>query len=410
MVSRDLLRVAGYRISSPSPDEMREFMRLCEAAFGHEPHEDDFERWGRLLEPERMLWVADGDAKVATAGAFSFRLTIPGGEVPAAGVTVVGVLPSHRRRGILTQMMREQLDDVHRRAEPLAVLWASEAAIYGRFGYGLATKNAKIEIDRDRAVFRDNSEPVGAVRLVTLEEAADLVPDVYERVRIKTPGMYERSQEWWKGSTLADPEHWRRGGGPLFCAVLELDDEAEAYALYRLKSSWEEGVPNSTLVIREVMATSTLALREIWRFLFGVDLVARVEKWGLPPDYPLFLMLKEPRRLRMTLGDGLWLRLVDFEAALQARTYGDGDPVALEVIDTFCEWNDGVWRVPDGRRTDDEPEVRLDAEDLGSVYLGGISFAELAQAARAEELRPGGLARADALFRTGTTPWCPEVF
>jgi predicted acetyltransferase len=408
MVSRDLL--TGYRISSPSAEEMPEFIRLCEASFGHQPHDDDIERWSRVLEPERMLWVADGDLKVATAGAFSFRLTTPGAEVPAAGVTVVGVLPSHRRRGILTQMMREQLDDIHRREEPLAILWASEAAIYGRFGYGLATKNAKIEVDRDRAVFRESTEAVGAARLVTLEEAADLLPPVYERVRVATPGMYERSRDWWETSTLADPEHWRRGAGPLFCAVLEVDNEAEAYALYRLKSNWDEGVPNSTLVVREVMATSPLALHEIWRFLFGVDLVGRVEKWGLPPDYPLFLMLREPRRLRMTLGDGIWLRLVDFEAAFQARTYGDAEPVVLEVTDSFCEWNEGVWRVPDGRRTDEEPDVRLDAGDLGSAYLGGISFAELAQAGRVEELRAGALARADALFRTGVTPWCPEVF
>jgi predicted acetyltransferase len=409
MVSRDLL-TAGYRISSPSREELPEFIRLVEAAFGHEPNEEQIERWSRTLEPERMLWVTDGDAKVATAGAFSFRLTVPGAEVPAAGVTMVGVLPSHRRRGILTEMMREQLDDVRSRDEPVAILWASEASIYGRFGYGLATKAAKIEIDRDRAVFRDRPEPLGATRLVSLEEAADLVPDVYERVRAETPGMFARSGTWWETSTLADPEHARHGAGPLFCAVLELDGETEAYALYRLKSDWEEGVPNSTLRVREVMATSPLALREIWRFLCGVDLVARLEAWGVPHDYPLFLMLAEPRRLRMTLGDALWLRLVDVEAALAARAYRDGEPVTIDVRDAFCEWNEGTWRIPDAERTDTDPELRLDAADLASAYLGGISFAELARAGRVEELRQSALERADRLFHTGVTPWCPEVF
>jgi predicted acetyltransferase len=158
------------------------------------------------------------------------------------------------------------------------------------------------------------------------------------------------------------------------------------------------------------MATSPVALREIWRFLVGVDLVAQVEAWGLPPDYPLFLMLTEARRLRMTLGDALWLRLVDVEAALAARSYADTEPVSIEVRDSFCEWNEGVWRVPDAERTDDEPDLRLDAADLGSVYLGGISFAELAGAGLVEELREGAVARADALFRTAVTPWCPEVF
>jgi predicted acetyltransferase len=389
---------------------MPEFIRLVEAAFGHEPHEDDIERWSRTFEPERMLWVSDGDLKVAAAGAFSFTLTIPGGELPAAGVTAVGVLPSHRRRGILTQMMREQLDDVRSREEPLAILWASEAAIYGRFGYGLATKAAKITVDRDRAVFRDAADPAGTTRLVTLEQAIDILPDVFERIRVRTPGMYARSRTWWEAGMLADPEHARRGAGPLFCCVLELDGEPEAYALFRTKGNWDEGFPNSTLVVREVMATSPVALREIWRFLLGVDLIARVETWGVPPDYPLFLMLTEPRRLRMTLGDALWVRLVDCEAALGARSYAGGEPVVLDVRDSFCDWNEGVWRLPDAQRTDEEPDLRLDAAELGSAYLGGIGFTELARAGLVEELREGGLERADALFRTSVTPWCPEVF
>jgi predicted acetyltransferase len=408
MVSRDLL--TGYRISSPTKEEMPEFLRLVESTFGGEPTDEQIERWSRVHEAERMVWVSDGDLKVAAAGAYSFRLTIPGGELPAAGVTAVGVLPSHRRRGILTQMMREQIDDVRARNEPLAILFASEASIYGRFGYGLATQVAKISIDRDRAVFRDRSDPVGATRLVTLEQAADLIPDVFERVRIETPGMFARSRDWWEAGNLADPEQSRHGGGPLFCVVLELDDEPEAYALYRLKGNWDEGVPNSTLVIREVMATSPVALREIWRFLFGVDLVARIETWGLPPDYPLFLMLTEPRRLRMTIGDALWLRLVDLQAALRARSFADGNPVVLDVRDAFCPWNEGAWRFPDVERTAEEPDVRLDAADLGSTYLGGFSFADLARAGRLEELREGGVERADALFRTSVTPWCPEVF
>jgi predicted acetyltransferase len=405
-----VLDVGDVTITSPEPAEMAEFIRLCAAAFGDKPHEEDTERWVRVLEPERMIWVSDDDLKVATAAAFSFRLTIPGGEVPAAGVTAVGVLPSHRRRGILTQMMREQLDDVRRREEPLAVLWASEAPIYGRFGYGLATKNAKIDVDRDRAVFRDAAEPVGATRLIPRDQAAGVLPDVYDRVRVETPGMYARSRDWWEASTLADPEHWRRGAGPLFCAVLEVDEQPEAYALYRLKTNWEESVPGGTLIVREVMATSPVAVREIWRFLLGVDLVARVEKWGLPPDYPLFLMLTEPRRLRMTLGDALWLRLVDLEAALASRSYAEGEGVVLEVRDSFCPWNEGGWRVPEIEPTDAAPDLRLEAADLGSAYLGGFSFAELARARRVEELREGGLARADALFRTQVTPWCPEVF
>src|SRR5918992_85060 len=150
-------------IRVPKPDEIHVLRRTLQAAFGGEPREND--RWVRILEPDRLLCAMDDDAMVGSAGAFSFTLTVPGAELPAAGVTIGGVLPTHRRRGILTQMMRRQPDDIRAKREPIAILWASEGNIYGRFGYGVATIIASIHADRDRAVFADTVEPQGRVRI-----------------------------------------------------------------------------------------------------------------------------------------------------------------------------------------------------------------------------------------------------
>jgi predicted acetyltransferase len=312
--------------------------------------------------------------------------------------------------------MRTGLDAIAARGEPLAILWASEDAIYGRYGYGMATVRMSIEAERDRMRFRGDPSPVGQVRLVDEEEAARILPPIYERVRRETPGMFARSEAWWREYRLPDPEHHRRGGGPRYFAVLDLDGVDEAYARYRVKNDWQEGIPASTLRVIEAVATSPLAHRELWRYLFGVDLVQKIEYWLLPADHPLFLLVTEPRRLRPRTGDGLWLRLVDVERALSARSYSADGTVTLELADAFLPANAGVWRleVSGGEarvsRSDAAPDLRLDIADLGSIYLGGFTFAELAKALRIEELAEGAVDRADDLFRTRSAPWCPEIF
>jgi predicted acetyltransferase len=208
--------------------------------------------------------------------------------------------------------------------------------------------------------------------------------------------------------TLADLEHLRRGGGPMFRALLEIDGAPEAYALYRIHS---EEAGRRLLVVEEV-STSALATREIWRYLFGVDLVKRFKARILPADHALFLLALEPGQLGFRLEEGLWVRLVDIGAALSARTYASGAPVVLDVADSFCPWNEGRWRLDGeiGERTDAPAELALDVADLASAYLGGFTFAELARAGRVRELADGAIARADALFRTDRAPWCPQIF
>ncbi len=403
-------------VRTPGEDEFERFGHAIAAAFGEELHADEVELARRVVDPTRDLAAYDGDAMVGTTGSYAMRLRVPGGEVAAAGVTAVGVAPTHRRRGIMTELMRRQLDDARARNEPVAILWASEGGIYQRFGYGLATVNARINAGRDRATFREQTEQRGRMRLVTIEEAAELLPPIYNRVQACTPGFIARSREWWEAHILPDLEHWRRGSGPMFRAVLELDGTDEGYALYRLEHAWSEGYPEGTLHVQEVIGTSPVAIRELWQFLLGMDLVANVRTRSLAADDPIFLLVEEPARLRFRLGDGIWLRLVDVAGALEARSYAAPGSLTFELRDEFCDWNDGRWRLetasgtPSVTRVDSYPELRLSAADLAAVYLGGFSFGELERAGRIEELADGAVGRADAQFRVDRAPWCAGMF
>ena len=404
-------------IRTPPQDDLRHFLEIGAKTFAEALNPEEAERDERVLDPERLFAAYDGDKLVGTAGDFGLTLTIPGGELPAAGVTLVGVLPTHRRRGILNQLMRAEIDAMVARGDPLAILWASEAPIYGRYGYGMATAMASVDAERDRFRFRDDPAPVGSVRLVEEAEAAQALPPIYERVRRATPGMFVRSEEWWRSYRLPDPEHRRHGAGPRYFAVLAIDGVDEGYARYRVKSDWQDGVSTSKLRVIEVVATSPTATRELLRFLFGIDLVGRVQAWGLAADDPLFLLVTEPRRLRMKLGDALWLRLVDVEAALSTRSYAGDGRLRLELTDAFLPENAGRWEIEVtegkahvGRDDSGGPDLRLDVADLASAFLGGFSFSRLARAGRVEELVEGALEHADTLFRTRFGPWCPEIF
>jgi predicted acetyltransferase len=408
--------MSEIEIRTPGPDEFEAFGHAIAAAFVEELHADEEELARRVVDPTRDLGAYDGDAMVGTAGSYAMRLRVPGGEVAAAGVTAVGVAPTHRRRGIMTQLMRRQLDDTRDRGEPVAILWASEAGIYQRFGYGLATVNARIDAERDRSTFHQLAEPRGTMRLVSKEEAAEVFPRVYDRAQAVRPGFVGRTHEWWASHVLPDLEHWRGRAGPQHRVLLEVDGSPEGYALYRLEHAWAHGYPEGTLHVQEAVGASPLAARELWRFLLGMDLVACIKTRSLAPDDPVFLLVAEPSRLRFRLGDGIWLRLVDVAAALEARSYAARGSVTLELRDDFCDWNAGRWRLDVGSgtpavdRVESYPDLRLTTADLAAVYLGAFSFSNLEQAGRVEELSDGAIARADALFHTDRAPWSPGMF
>jgi predicted acetyltransferase len=395
-------------------EELRDAAGAIVHYFGRDrPTEEWSERWLTNFELARMHAAFDDGAIVGGAGAFSFQMTAPGGaSVPTAGVTVVGVLPTHRRRGILRSMMRAQLDDVHDRGEPLAVLWASEETIYGRYGYGLASLNVQFDVDKAHSAFRPDVATAGRVRLVDAATAATQMPPVYDALRQVTPGMLERTVSWWEHRLLADPEEFRFGGSPKHLAVLDVDGRPGAYAIYRLHVSFGDLGPETTLRTIEVIGADPLATASIWRYLLDVDWTKTVTAHLQPVDHPLLFLLARPNYARPTLSDGLWVRLVDVQAALSYREYADDHAVVFDVRDEFCPWNAGRWKLEGGEvsRTDDDPGIALDVAELGSVYLGGFTFRDLHRAGRLEELREGAVYGADAIFRGEAAPWCPEIF
>lgn len=396
-----------------SPEELRGALDAIGHYFGVENTLEDAERFAHWLEVDRMHAAWDGEHIVGGAGAFSFPMSVPGGGcVAAGGVTVVGVLPTHRRRGVLTSLMKAQLADCRARGDAVAYLWASEGPIYGRFGYGLASRMGEMTLARERTRFALPFEPRGTVRLVGADEAALTFPPLYEQLLVDRPSMFRRSTAWWELRTLHDDPSRRRGAGPLNRALLELDGEPAGYALYRVQQSWADGSSSGEVTLVEVVTPTAEATRELWRWLLDFDWTSQFVARLLPLDHPLFLLLAEPRRMRFKLNDGVWVRIVDLRSALEARSYAGDGQVVLEVSDSLLPENDGRWRISAGgvERTTAGADLRLDITAVGSVYLGGFRFAELARAARLEELRPGAAERADALFGSWPAPWCPEIF
>jgi len=394
--------------------ELREAVGAITDYFAREkPTEEWAERWLKNFELERMLAAIDDGKIVGGAGAFSFKTTVPGGaSVPCAGVTVVGVKPTHRRRGILRAMMRIQLDDAHERGEPLATLYASEETIYGRYGYGLASLNLNVEIPKAYNEFRPGAGVVGSVRFVEPDEAAVLFPPIYDAVRAATPGMFERDATWWETRPLNDPPEARFGGGPKHLVVHEVDGAPLGYAIYRLGGEWGDFGPESAVRAIEVIAAAPESTVSLWRFLLDIDWTKAATTFLMPVDHPLFLLLARPNHARPRLTDGIWVRLVDVGAALSAREYPSADPVVFDVRDEFCPWNEGRWKLEGGEasRTEGEADIALDVAELGSVYLGGFTFRDLLRAGRIEELREGAVYGADSIFRGEVAPWCPEIF
>jgi predicted acetyltransferase len=390
------------------PTEFQSALMAIGQYFGMEPGDEVSQQFARLLPCERMHAVWDGGVVVAGAGSFPFSLSVPGGELPCSGTTVVGVSPTHRRRGLLRSMMRAQLDEAHARHEPLAALWASEEPIYGRFGYGQAGFAGEVSIQKGRDAFAVPRERSGTIRLVEPDEALELFPPLWEALARERPGIPSRSRDWWLFRTLA-----RRGeGGAKRFALLELDGAPAAYAIYRHDPKWEGGVSTGRVVVVEAIGVAPVAVAELWRFLLDIDWVGSVSASLLPPDHPLFFLLSEPRRTRYRRGDGLWVRLVDVAAALAMRTYAVEPDLVFEVRDAFCPWNDGRWHLSGelAERTEAPADLALDVAALGSAYLGGIGFAQLAQGGHIDELTRGAIERADSSFRHRLHPWCPEIF
>ncbi|MEU6825661.1 GNAT family N-acetyltransferase [Streptomyces atriruber] len=389
-----------------------------EVAFGGVAESaEERDLWRALTEHDRSLGVWDGDACVGTAGAFSFRLAVPGGAlVESAGVTMVGVAATHRRRGILTSMMRRQLDDVRALGEPLAVLTASEPVIYGRFGYGAATRQMKVDIDTTRVSL---SAPPGTddvrLRYVRPADVHEDCEALYARRVTARPGMTAR-QPGWERLGLLDPQSERNGASPLQCVVAERAGELVGYVRFAVKPDWDYQGPKGSVQVHDIEALDPAAYAALWRFLFDIDLTSSVVARNRPTDDALLQLVSDIRRCDITVRDSLHVRLVEVGAALEARTYQAPLDVVFEVEDTFCPWNEGRWRLTGDtkgascERTDDAADLALSVRELGAAYLGGVSLTSLAGAGRVRELRRGALTEASVAFGSDTEPWLPHGF
>ena len=402
----------SIRFTTPAEDTA--LLGPLSVAFGFDVEPANVQRLQSIPELGMRLGAFDGDALVGSAGSWSFAMTTPGGvPVDVEGLTLVAVLPTHRRRGVLTGLMRRHLDEVHARGKAVASLYATEGSIYRRYGYGIASLAAGIAVDRDHSAFVGAAVPGARFRLLDHEAAARAFPPIWERARAERPGMLSRSDGWWRARRMSDIAPVRGGRPALLRVLCEIDGRPAGYALYRYGTKIEHFHVVGTVEVIEAISDSPAGTRAIWRYLFDTDLARTITIEQLPLDHPLLQLVAEPSRLGMRLHDAVWIRLVDVAAALSQRGWeASGPPLVLGVADAFCPWNQGSFRLVDGKaeRTTAAPDVTLDVDALGSVYLGGCGFTQLADAGRATERTPGALLRADALFRSARAPWCPEIF
>ncbi len=389
------------------PDEYDDFLDVDRIGFGMAPRKDDVpDTWPRG-ELERAFGAFDDGRIVGVGRNYSFEVTLPGGALmPAGAVSWISVLPTHRRRGVLSGMMAALHDDSRERGEPASILTASESSIYGRFGYGVATWRFGMSVERAHAQFAHELADDGRVRYLTDDESLTVFPPVYDTARRRRAGMVSRPDFWWPSEMrmLADDF------APTFRVVHEgRDGSVDGFAMYGLAGDWEGGISAKRLTVIDLQTTTPSSRAALWRFLFGVDLVHTVAAINIPVDDPLPFMLTDARRVRVDyLNDGMWVCLLDEQSSLGMRTYSCADRLVLDVhrpdgSRTTLALEGG----PDGaqcRRSDALADLALGAPQLASVFLGGMSLHRLADAGLVDELRPGALARADAMFTAHPAP------
>lgn len=407
---------ADLTLRPVTPEEFPTFATVHEAAFGVRVTPADVPRDQAVFEFDRSCAAFAGGRLVGTSGVFSTRQRIPGGELDVGVVSWVGVARDHRRRGVLTGMMRSLLEQARDRGEALSSLFASEAAIYGRFGFGAATHEAFLRVERHATRLRDGLPSGGTVRSVPLADAAALLAPVYERMRAHHTGVPSRTPGWWAHQVLADSPEPSPGVGPREVAVHERDGVPDGYVLSQLRDARPQGFSDRTLEVSELVALSPEAHTDLWRYCLDADLTDRLLAFRRPRTDPLPLAVTDPRRVRGELYDGLYLRFVDLPAALSARAWTGSDRLRLAVLDPFWPPVAGTWElaVTQGRATcvrcDADPDLVLDAPALAATYLRDTRPEALRAAGRLRERTGGACARLDRLLGITPPAWAPQEF
>ena len=413
-----------YPIRPITESELPAFFRVLDEAFNATyPLVPELEHDRPIIEFDRALAAFDGTDIVGTSLVLTMPMSVPGGALTAAGVTGVSVLPSHRRRGILSSIMRRQLADIRDRGEVVAALFASEAGIYGRYGFGAASTELTLTVKRGESVVAPAAGPAPRLRSAEPADARPELSSVYDRVRRDRPGMPARDPRWWD-YYLWDPEHRRSGFSKLRAVIAEDDAGPRGYALFSGKPDWDDHeIPVGVLKLWDLMAVDPPAYGALWNDLLTRDLVAEVRAQGRPADEPLLYLLADQRRARPTIADGLWIRLVSVPGALSQRAYSGPVDVVVEVSDDLFPENAGRWRLrAPGRaaeagpaavtceRTTAPADLALPVRALGAAYLGGTRLSALAGAGLVAEIRPGSVAGLSAAMSWDPAPWCPAGF
>lgn len=411
-----------FEVRPTAAGELDDVIRTVTACWGHHADDADVEDARILAELDRTFAAFDARGRpVGAAAAISLELTVPGSGSPAVaagGFTDVGVLPTHRRRAVLTALVARQLDDSRARGDAVLALVAAEATIYHRFGFGVGTMAMAADIDPRRGAFLSPLSVPGELRLVGAEEAAVLLPGVYDRYRRQQPGEVSRSDRYWDVA-WREAGRGRDGAEAVFHVVHEAPDggpdgdgDVDGYAAYRVHEVWTQGLPAFVLDVEEIVSPSAAVRAALWRYLLDVDLIGTIRCWNLPVDDPLRWLLADPRALRVTtVRDMLWVRLVDVAAALSARRYAAAARVVVDVDGAGRFMLDGSPHGATCRPCPQQgPDLSISLADLGAVYLGGVRLSTLARAGRVVEHTRGALARADTLFGSDPPPHCLTDF
>lgn len=410
-VMTDEMAPITYDVRALHPDELRAASTLFRAALHYGPASDEEWAAGRAgLNDDRVLGAFRDGTMVGTALSFGSELLLPGGEsLPMAMVTAVGVRADSTRRGALTALMRAQLTGVR---EPLATLRASEATIYGRFGYGVATRGRTVLVNGERARFRPGVPGGGSVRIMPLGEAFDLLPALYDSIGDRRPGWIARPEAWWR-----EMRSWvlRPDGGPHVVAVHTGPDGDDGFVMYQ--------VPRGSRGERRAVTVSALtaagpdAWAGLWRFLLSIDLAEDVRAGLRPLDEPVEELFDDVRAVRtVDHEDETWLRLVDVPRALAGRAFGTfpaaSGSVVIEVRDAFLPANSGRYRLGDGPavRVVEPAELTMDVDVLAQLFLGDVAPSTLAYAGRLTAAKSDALSAADRLFAVDGSPWCGTYF
>ncbi len=415
-----------YPIRLVAEDELAAFLVVDQhASHGAPMSQRAHANFLARLEFGRTLAAFDGDTIVGGTGAFSFQMRVPGAMAAVAGVSLVAVLPSHRRQGILSALMRRQLADVSERDEAVAVLFASESGIYGRYGYGRASWHAAYRLQRGEGTLAPGAPADPGLRLRIAEplSARAELAKVYDLALAERPGLYARTEPWWD-RLLTDLHSEDGSSQQIRCVLAEDDSGPRAYAVFTSTECWDEdaGLPRGVLEISEALATDPAAAAALWDNLLSRDLVSEFHARMRPVDDPLPYLLADPRRVRSVVSDGLWVRLVDVSRALAQRHYASPVDVVIEVADELCPQNAGRWRLaaeagaaPAGfratcERTTAPADVVLPVWAVGAAYLGGTGLKAMANAGLIAEATPGSLAALSTAMSWEPAPWCPMTF